>query len=280
MRGMTWAGYFYNMVHSEPSIDAASRSGEPRGQNPSYRTRTGGGGSASAVGDVSLHLKEGLMERSGAPPLSVKRSAQDDALDAVSRNLAELHNISLVMGQSLESQNEKLDELAAKTDKVNDATLEVLLKSSQLIDRNSNVQPIFIGEFCFELHTGGYLSVLDEMLVIGAPIADLSSTFRCFSKGDNLFGLISARTMKFVAAGYFTPVTVSATQFNRAAQMFVDLSGEFNGILILSCNWGSGGWLKFSPGSSDFKLTSSLRDKDNRVLLRAIPLIKKDKRSS
>ena len=196
----------------------------------------------------------------------------------VSRNLAELHDISVVMGEALEAQNSKLDNLAEKTDQVNDATLEVLLKSSQLIDRNSTVVPEFLGEFCFEVHTGGYLAVQDEQLVIGAPIADLTTTFRCFSKGENIFGMLSVRTMKYVAAGYLTPITVSGFKFNRAAQMYIDLSGEYNGVLVLSCNWGYGGWLKFSgSGSSDFKLTSGLRDKDNRVLVRALRLATKEK---
>ena len=208
-----------------------------------------------------------------------KRKEQDQALDVVSRNLAELHHISVTMGESLDQQNQKLDTIAAKTDKVNDDTLQVLLKSSQLIDRHSSVVPLYLGEYCFELHTGGYLAVQDELLVISPPVADLSTTFRCFSKGENIFGMLSSRTMKYLATGYFTPISVSGVQFNRAAQMHIDLSGEYNGMLMLSCNWGSGGWLKFSgTGSHDFKLTTSLKDKDNRVLLRAIRQVPKDPR--
>ena len=175
--------------------------------------------------------------------VSKKKNEQDAGLDAVSHNLAELHDISVMMGESLDAHNSKLDTIVSKTDKVNDTTLEVLLKSSQLIDRNSSVKPVFLGEFCFELHTGGYLSVQDEMLVIGPPIADLSTSFRCFKKGD-IFALLCSRTMKFLATGYFTPVSVSGMQFNKATHMFLDLSGEFSGILMLSTNWGSGGWIK------------------------------------
>lgn len=230
-----------------------------------------------------MQRRNDLLAGSTVSPVTghAEKRAQDEALEAVSRNLAELHDISVVMGESLEHQNIKLDRISAKAEMVTDATLEVLLKSSQLIDRNSSVKPLLLGEYSFELHTGGYLGVQDEILVIAPPVTDLTTTFRCFSKGDNIFGMLSARTMKFLATGYLTPITVSAVHFSRAAQLYVDLSGEYNGVLMLSCNWGSGGWLKFSgAGSSDFKLTSSLRDKDNRILVRAIPLPKRDRISA
>ena len=222
------------------------------------------------------HIKKELFVGSASSePVSQRRREQDDALDAVSRNLTELHEISITMGESLDAQNDKLDSICTKTEKANDATLEVLIKSSQLVDRNSSIKPLFLGEYCFEIHTGGYLGVQDETLVIGAPIKELSTIFRCYRKGD-IFALQNIRTLKFLATGYFTPASVCNLKFNKAAHIFLDLSGEYSGILMLSCNWGSGGWIKYTPGSSDFKLTSSLRDKDGRVLFRAVPIPPKD----
>jgi hypothetical protein len=289
VRGMTWSGMFYNMVRSDPSLDADRASGSAGGLGGAAsagagpRVQGGGGGvmqsQTQSQTQTQTQRKEELVSgaavgssssssRSGA--VSDKRRAQDAALDAVSRNLEEMHRISITMGESLDSQQHKLDSISDRTDRTNDATIEVLLKSSQLIERNSSIKPIYLGEYCFELHTGGFLSVQDEQLVIAPPIAEMSTTFRCFNKGD-IFSMLSRRTMKFLATGYFTPITVSGMKFNSAAHMFLDLSGEFNGILMLSCNWGSGGWLKFGEGGA-FTLTSGLKDKDNRVLLRAIPL--------
>ncbi|CAM9454123.1 unnamed protein product, partial [Ectocarpus fasciculatus] len=248
VRGMTWSGYFYNMIHSEPSLDANRARSEHR--------RVDDGDEFTKYSRVCIVISLFSVGRSWAGGVSTARHRaarshtsgsearfQDQALDAVSKNLAELHHISLTMGESLDHQNQKLDTIAAKTDKVNDDTLQVLLKSSQLIDRHSSVVPMYLGEYCFELHTGGYLAVQDELLVIGPPMADLTTTFRCYSKGDNIFGMLSSRTMKYLSTGYFTPISVSGVQFNRAAQMHIDLSGEYNGMLMLSCNWGSGGWL-------------------------------------
>ena len=278
---MTWTGYFYNLTHSEPSLDRGkSTKNVENVKSKEVRPNEPPASSVKMPSDITLtQNREVLFAQSAAAPTNMstpnnkKKQEQDEALDAVSRNLAELHSISLTLGESLDMQNGKLDTISTKTERVDDATLEVLVKSSQLIDRNSNETPILVGEYCFEIHTGGYLEVQDERLVIGAPIPNLSTTFRCYRKGDNIFGMVSCRTLKYIATGYFTPVSVSGLKFNSAAQIFLDLSGEYNGLLMLTCNWGSGGWLRFSgTTSSDFKLTSSLRDKDNRVLLRAIPI--------
>ena len=66
----------------------------------------------------------------------------------------------------------------------------------------------------------------------------------------------------------------------------MDFSGEETGLLLLARNWGSGGWMKH-PGSNDeseyhtsrfdeytvrfSSTTSSIHDKQNIVLFRAVP---------
>lgn len=266
VRGMTWSGYFYNMFCSDPSID------KDRVRRLTSPPAEPVAGSPAAPPTSRLQQRLELLS-----PSSVDNKIEDphdDALDLVSRHLSELHEISVTIGETLDKQNQQLDGISSKTERVTDATLEVLLKSSQLINRNSSVKAVFLGEYCFELQTGGYLGVQDEQLVIAPPLPDLTTKFRCFSKGENIFGMMSCRTLKFVCTGYFTPVSCSATEFNRAGEMYLDLSGEYNGALMLSCNWGYGGWVRFA--GSDFKLTSSLRDKDNRILVRAHKIVDGD----
>jgi hypothetical protein len=256
---MTWSGYFYNIFTSEPSLtssDVEAKKVQPNVNQP--------------VTNNLIRSSNPVANASARQELLQGNQMQgDNSLNDVSRSLDELHRIGITMGETLDNHNVTLDRLNDKSEKVQDSTLEVLLKSSLLISSSSSSKCELLGDYCFNLHTGGFLAVTGDYLSLSS-VQDLSTTFRCFVKEQHIFGLQSLKTFKFMATGYFTPVSVHNSQFIKSSYCYLELNGEYSGIFMLNCNWGGGGWLKFGAREGEFALTSGIRDKDNRVLVRAL----------
>jgi hypothetical protein len=251
VRGMTWSGYFYNLVTPKPAVPAAGNSAV------SYTVRSSDRRSEQSQTGNKRELFSGTNTE----------AVNDDALTLVSRSLAELHDISLAMGESLDRQNQGLERLDQKTEKTHDDTIQVLLKSSLLIHYNKSSKPIMIGEYCFVVsHPGGYLGVSGDSICIVSHI-DLSSTFRCYIKDDNLYGLQSSLTFKFLSTGYFTAISYHESDLTKSSMCHIDMSGAETGIFMMDCNWGGGGWIKILSADGGFGLGNGIHDKSSRLLV-------------
>lgn len=267
LRGMTWSGYFYNMFTSEPPKVqtglVASSVGNSGPQLPRTET-TNSPQDAKAGVDI-------IKSSSNKSSTSSKLQAQDDALLEVSRSLGELHQIGISMGETLDSHNQSLDRLGSKTKALEESTLEVLLRSSQLISRSNGGHAEYLGEYRLEVTfpKRGFFGVVDDRLVIHSR-PDLSTAFRIFAKENHIFGLQSIMSLRYLATGTFVSISAHSFRFNKSAESYLDLSGDQTGIFFLDFNWGGGGWLKFIDDDYGFKLSAGVGDKNQIALFRAV----------
>ncbi len=267
LRGMTWSGYFYNLFTSEPPTVQTGSASSSLGNSSAQLPR-----SELKISPPDAQAKEDLVNSSVIKsPASGKLQAQDDALLEVSRSLGELHQIGIAMGETLDSHNQSLDRLGAKTKALEESTLEVLLRSSQLISRSNGGNAEYLGEYRLEITfpRRGFLGVVDDKLVVHSR-EDLSTTFRVFVKENHIFGLQSVMSLRYLATGTFVSISAHSYRFNKSSESYVDLSGDQTGIFFLDCNWGRGGWLKFIDDEYGFKLSGSVSDKSEIALFRAV----------
>jgi hypothetical protein len=191
--------------------------------------------------------------------------SSDATLLEVSRSLDELHRIGVTMGESLEAQTATLDRISDKTDKVASSTLEVALRSAQMVSRSRSTPGELVGEFMFQAtYSKEYLAVDGETLIM-TRVSDLASTFRVYVKENLIFGIQSSKTLKFLSTGTFVPISAFAPEFTKHTECHLDLNAETTGLFFLSYNWGAGGWLKYIDANSGFFLSSGPTDQKRIV---------------
>ena len=135
VRGMTWAGMFYNMISADRQTNVSHRD-DITTVRKATTTTTSTTNSAPSSSSVQSHNKEQLSSSSSA--------AADDKkeLDMLLTSVTQLHDISLSLGQKIEQQYATLERMEEKATRVNDQTLAVTLKASQLTQRSSGDIPV------------------------------------------------------------------------------------------------------------------------------------------
>jgi hypothetical protein len=200
-------------------------------------------------------------------------SDSDKDILELERAVVQLHEIGTTMGTYLENQQHSLDRINAKAEDVNDITLAATLKSSRIMQRYDRTEGTFLGQYQFvDIQSGKFLSVENQYLVL-TETPRRSSFYHCFLRQDTLIGIQNCKTFKFLGTTVIGNIKVSGEYWGKSEDCFVDLtSGQPTGILILSRNWGGGGWLKAAPSSAGYlsDSTTSITDKKDILELNAI----------
>ena len=164
--------------------------------------------------------------------------------------VAQLHDISITMGEQLNRQNKALETIEELTEKVTDKSLYVTLRATQLSTRvKGKNEQVFIGKFQFiDCVRGKFLSVqtpaplssssvsssssfplsntpptslssnsstVDDVLVLKS-VPDRATFFNCFASSDgvrNIFGIQNEKTLKFVGCTMWGTVRCAASYF-------------------------------------------------------------------
>ena len=137
VRGMTWTGMFYNMISADRQSNVSHRD-DPTTGRKTNTTSTTPSSSSSSSSSVQRHPNEQLMGISSSSSSSSSSLSNDKKeLDMLLTSVTQLHDISLSLGQKIEQQNATLERMEEKAIRVNDQTLAVTLKASQLTQRSS-----------------------------------------------------------------------------------------------------------------------------------------------
>lgn len=276
LRGMTWSGWVYNMFNNEGKLQPASSNnrsgGDKRNQNRTSELCRGNISEGSGL--------ESISQDTSSPNESnnkIKSQRQDQEIDNLSKSVAKLQDISMAIGETLVEHDEITDSLVNKTSDTNDYALTVTLRASQLAQRSTGSKAVLVGEYKFKTFHNNYLSVFDDTITL-TPQFNRSTVFRVYVKENHLFGLQNMKTHKFLGLNLWGYVVATSTGFGKNQEIHVDLSGEKTGILFLKSNWGSGGWLK--PDKDGFlrTVTTSLLDRDDRLLLTPLEITEADKK--
>ena len=182
------------------------------------------------------------------------------------------------MGDTLQHQNKILDRVSDKVTCVNDTTITVTIKAAQLSHRIKGSKAKFFGIFQFKaIKTDKYLAVKDTFLILQER-CDRSTYFNCYLKEDTLVGIQNRKTLKFVGVTAWGSIRCSGEYFGKSEDCSLDLASEQSGLLFLSCNWGSGGWLKSSTEIDGIheaiysEVTKSIENKNNFELFQKIEI--------
>jgi hypothetical protein len=280
LRGMTWGGFFYNLVSDEGKLKPASTTVDTRHDCGTSESSH----SPSVKADASVHMYSngdgaGVNENVFSPgykqsSTASKKEKQDQHVEQLSKSLSNLHNVSVSIGESLAEHDEIANSLTDKTNETNDYALTVTLRAAQLTQRTTGSQAVLVGEYKFKTMHNNYLSVFDESITL-TPQFNWSTVFRVYSKENHLYALQNVKTRRFLGLNFFGGVVATSTGFGKNQEMFIDLTGK-TGIMFLASNWGNGGWLKPDKNGLLRAVSKSLVDRDDRLLLIPIELTDAD----
>jgi hypothetical protein len=265
LRGMTWTGMIYNMFSKEPTAsDAIGR------QEQSVQSKS----AQSEITSKRIPAEELATPRAKSP----NEVSEEDMLSKLLETVTNLSEISVHMGEQIGLQNESIDRIDEKTVRVTEQTLAMTLKTSQFIQRISNSTDGFVGTYQFVEEDGWLLSVRNtELLLI--PKEDISTLFFCYLKEPNIFGIQSAKTLKFLCSTVWGPVMAVGDSFARKEECYLSLSAELTGIYFLQTNWGVGGWLKNNEQLGEVvdkdsvalkSVTANISDKNGILLMKPV----------
>lgn len=288
LRGMTWSGTLYNTCADVTSFFSApvSRKAilEKQHEESISQSRQEGNLSSSArlyESKVGLFGTARNSNPSSSSTAQVKDSTDRD-LEEIAQALSRLKSIGLHLGDKLSQQNEQLDRIENSTDRLNENTLSATLRTSKVSQRTSQDPGKLFGVYQFiELQTTMLLAADGDRLVLTND-ADTSTLFEIYLRYNIIVGLKNKRTGKFLGRTMWGSVCVSGLYFGSMEEWYCDFNNETTGLLCLSKNWGSGGWLQVPsrmPSPSDMinevsvpieTTTLSIHDKQNCLQFRLL----------
>lgn len=263
LRGMTWSGYFYNMVTPQP-LPITEKCTDQAGSSSAGSKSKSWRDTISTSTTASSHSRTDIVQSSAQQHIllaeqvnsksavSVTNDHDPDLLD-LSRAVEQLHGISSVLAQTLEEQTKTLSDIESQTSKVHDKTLAVTIKSAQIINYTKTVRPRYFGRYHFEYLSGEglCLSVNAEGDVIVTPTRDRSIYFDVIARDETIFALQNCKTLTFLRVTWTGVVRAVGQSFGSAEEMHIELrAGEATGLFFVNCNWGGGGWLQ-APRPND-----------------------------
>ena len=254
---MTWGGMIYNMFSNDPIVhDTRGQKKESVAGNPPNNP---------AVTAAATTLPNG----GGNSTFIDSNGVRDEDIDKLLHAVTGLHDMSLTMAAHLEGQNEMLDRIEEKATRVDEQTLAVTLRTSQLIQSSSIKRTEgYVGLFQFIEPTGTcsrFLSVNSDLLTTLVEREDRSTLFEIYKRGDNLYGIKNSKTLTYLGTTIWGLVRAGSATFGKREECHINLDVTETGIFFLAANWGAGGWLKTTPTVS--KAKNGVNDEEHNKTL-------------
>lgn len=241
LRGMTWSGSLYNAWS-----DAASLFTGPTPRSSSDPV------SKETTQQTPSHASQSATASRGQPPLFTGTTQQqqpktkfDQDMDEISHALESLRAIGINLNEQLGDQLEQIDRIESATDRLNENTLAVTLRTTKVSNRTSHDNGKCIGSYQFvSMENGMLLLGADGEYLVLTNSADSSTVFDVYLRYDTIVGLCNKRTGKYVGKTMWGGISVGGLYFGSMEEWYFDFAGGESGLLCLSKNWGAGGWLK------------------------------------
>lgn len=269
LRGMTWKGYFYNLVSNDGKLRPASTTAKMRAEQHSTAPH-----SHLSANENNESCPESNLISPKSSDLQIRKQNQDNEIEKLSSSLTKLQDVSVSIGQTLIEHDEIADSLTEKTNDANDYALSVTLRTAQMSQRSTGSKATLVGEYKFKTMHNNFLSVFDDSITL-TPQFNWSTVFRVYVKENHLFALQNAKTRKFIGLNFWGSVVATSSGFGKNQEVHIDMTSK-TGILFLASNWGNGGWLKPDKDGLLRCVTSSMLDRDDRLLLTPIELTEAD----
>ena len=308
LRNMTWTGYVHNTIVDTSNFvknnvlsytDSSNRGSSNTSSSSSSSSSSGSCNRSSS--STSTSSSEYSNSRSNRivqtvfsnddireNTISISQSSKfysetDKDLEELSSAVETLHSMSMDIGTKLESQAAQIEHISERSAQLTDKALALTIQASKLVKNAAYVPLKFTGVYQFvDVTTGLYLTANGTSLLLSRA-TNLPTRFYCYSKGNNIYGLKSEMFMKYIStSSIWGNVNINSDTCGTHEECYIDFNDTTTGILMISRNWGSGGWLKRSPTSTNdgnsantsfetiYETTSSLNDKTNMIRFAAI----------
>ena len=298
LRNMTWTGYVHNTIintsnfvknnvlsytdRSSSGISHSSSSGSSSSSSTSI-SRSEYSNSRSNRIVQTVFSNDNIRDNTITISQSSKSySKTDKDLEELSSAVETLHSMSMDIGTKLESQAAQIEHISERSAQLTDKALALTIQASKLVKNAAYVSSKFVGIYQFvDVTTGLYLTANGTSLLLSRA-TNLPTRFYCYSKGNNIYGLKSEMFMKYISTSIWGNVNINSDTCGIHEECYIDFNDTTTGILMISRNWGSGGWLKRSPTATNdgnsantsfetiHETTSSLNDKTNMIRFAAI----------
>lgn len=258
LRGMTWSGTIYNSFTKDPEISDLRMNNEIAKNNQQNNN----------INKSMLFLNTRNNDNDNSNNIM---NEEDKILNDISKTVTTLKDMSYIMGQHIENNNEALERIDQKATRTNDQTHAATLKASQITSRTKRSTGNYVGRYQFiEINTNHYVGVVGEdIMLLNKP--DRSAYYNIYMKEANLFAAQNCKTLKYLGSTIWGPIKASGEWFGRQEEISVQLNGSVSGMFFLGKNFGGGGWLKYTENDPLLStVTTGITDKENILLVRAI----------
>lgn len=199
---MTWGGYVYNScvtisntLKNAPSSLVAV---EPNSSGKIIATEV----AVDTNYERALYAAEkntgkpADLETAPSNTVNKMNEEEEKQLEDISSMVAQLHDISITMGEQLNRQNKALETIEELTEKVTDKSLYVTLRATQLSTRvKGKNEQVFIGKFQFiDCVRGKFLSVQTPAPLPSSSLSSTSSSFPLSNTPPTSLSLNSSTT--------------------------------------------------------------------------------------
>ena len=171
---------------------------------------------------------------------------------------------SNLISEELKDQDESLNRIVSKTNKVNSATIAITIKATKLSLKKIGNNFKLVGTFEFiESSLRLHLACVNNMLTLVShhsedPKNINITKFNCYAGDHDLVILQNVDTLKYLSIDFFGTLHIrSARGDTRNESCIVHLDGSPSGLLMISANWGNSGWLKSVNNHTCTRTTTS-----------------------
>uniref|UniRef100_K3WBG5 t-SNARE coiled-coil homology domain-containing protein n=1 Tax=Globisporangium ultimum (strain ATCC 200006 / CBS 805.95 / DAOM BR144) TaxID=431595 RepID=K3WBG5_GLOUD len=284
LRGMTWSGWLYNAMSSVPQ-QVADRYKPANAEEiamgficPECKVKFNSpeqlGAHYANAHDLSATSQDDrrgnpqpLDQRPHEPSIANQQQQQDlheDFLRALEPQLAELKEMSLALGNALDSQNSQLERLDEKIDTAHDGMKKVSIQAKKLAGAKLAVNYRFRCAFQ-EIESRKFLRDVDGEALLSADIVTDGCTFRAYTLGDGteIWGFQSEKSSLFFGVNRYGNLKVKGVDLKSYEQFAIDHTKATTAILCVSSFFGLGGWIV--RRESDNKLSIIRGTSENKI---------------
>ncbi|TMW55045.1 hypothetical protein Poli38472_013807 [Pythium oligandrum] len=294
MRGMTWSGWIANAFTAPPQMESEKRKdggditmgficpeckivfkdadqlGTHYGK---AHAEPHNGDSSRSARPSSMQATTNSSRQLHGDARQAREDVHDDFLRQLEPQLAELKQASLALGNALDTQNEQLDRLDGKVDRVHDGMKRISVQAKKLAGQKAPLTYRFRCAFQ-EVETRRFLRDVDGEPVLGADVLVDGCTFRAYTLGDDheIWGFQSEQSSFFLGVNRYGNLKIRGNDLQSYEHMAIDHDKTVTRLFCYASYFGIGGWVVRSAGEKLTIVRGSVENKPSAAMFKLLNL--------
>lgn len=192
---------------------------------------------------------------------------QRSFLNAIQPRIAELKEVGMVIGDTLEGQSERLDRIDRKTENATHDMKKVTIAAARL-SSSRQMRAHFQFRVAFqERRTQMFLQPSNSEVHVKARVISKHAIYRAFTLGDNtgIWGFQNEVTREFLGLDKWGNLRNQGQYLQSYEQFSVDIQKPFTTLYSFASYFGLGGWVCFDLNSSGLYLIRGTAENQHRA---------------